>query len=337
LALHLALGINDINFGGRKFFNHMNENSNLITESNFSNPVPPDKKPKGGLLLAILLGLLTFIVTGVIALVIAIPFFFLGKVSESFNPIVIIAGIFGLRELGGFFAAQFILILFFALLGDFGTAIISWFINRSKKLATVTFFSALIFQIIAVAIVLPATLKKSQETMNAGIEREKSFEQYATIGNVSFETQEPFSESRGINGKLVEVSLFKKLVIVVPISVSRTGIYQVNVQYSDSEIGSTPMKDVKQTLNVGDNTIKVEFLSNESREYGYVSPKSVGGTAQIQLSYLASQQELLDSLKSDNTTDPKVLQQFMKDEGLDQGVNSNPTVNKFVGRKEVQF
>ena len=309
----------------------------MITESNFPNSDLPSEKPKGGFILAILLGLLTFVVTSVIALVIAIPFFFLEKISESFNPIVIIAGIFGLRELGGFFAAQFILIAFFALLGDFVTAIISWFINRSKKLATVTFFSALIFQIIAVAFVLPAALKKSQETMNAGIEREKYFEQYATIGDVSFETQEPFSESRGINGKLVEVSLFKKLVLVVPISVSRAGSYQVNAQYSDKEIGSTPMKDVTQTLNVGTNIVKIEFLADESREYGYTSPKSAGGTAKIQLSYLASQKELLDSLKSDSTTDQKILQQFMKDEGLDKGVNSNPTVSKFVGRKEVQF
>lgn len=97
------------------------------------------------------------------------------------------------------------------------------------------------------------------------------------------------------------------------------------------------MKDVKQNLVVGENTINIEFLPNESRKYGYVSPKSVGGTAQIQLSYLASQKELLDNLKSGNTTDPKILQQFMKDEGLDQGVSSDPTVNKFVERKEVQF
>jgi hypothetical protein len=27
----------------------------------------------------------------------------------------------------------------------------------------------------------------------------------------------------------------------------------------------------------------------------------------------------------------------MKDEGLDQGVNPDSTVNKFVGKKEVQF
>jgi hypothetical protein len=97
----------------------------LAGRSNYFHPDVPDEKKSGGLLQAISLGLLTFVVTAVVALVITIPFFFLGKVSESFNPLVIIAEVFGLRELGGFFAAQFILILFLALLGDFGTAIIS--------------------------------------------------------------------------------------------------------------------------------------------------------------------------------------------------------------------
>jgi hypothetical protein len=309
----------------------------MIPKSNFSNPNLPSEKSKGGLNVAILLGIPTFVITPVIALVISIPFFFLGKISESFNLILIIAGIFGLQELGGFFAAQCILLAFFALLGDFGAAIISWFINRSKKLAAVTFASALIFQIIAAAVVLSLTLNKSQETMNAGIEREKSFEQYAAIGDVSFEVQESFSESRAINGKLVEVSLFKKLILIVPITVSRAGTYQINAQYKDSEIGSTPRKDVIQALDVGANTVRITFLANESREYGYSSPKSTKGTAQIQLSYLASQQELLESLKLDSTADQKVFQQFMKDEGLDKGVNPNSTVNKFVGRKEVQF
>lgn len=312
----------------------------MIPESNFSTPTLPSEKPKGGLILAILLGLLTFVVTGVISLVIAIPFFFLDKISESFNPIVIIAGIFGLRELGGFFAAQFILIAIFALLGDFGTAIISWFINRSKKLASITFVSALVFQIVAIAFVLPATLKKSQETMNAGIEREKSYEQYATIGDVSFEPQEPFKFSYALNGQLTEASLFKKLVFAVPVSVSRAGIYEINVRYSNNSsfyANSNSSPSVRQPLNVGAHVVKIEFIADEAPNLGYESPSSVQGKASIQLDYLASKKELLDSLKSDSTVDQKVLQQFMKDEGLDQGASPDSTVNKFVERKEVQF
>ena len=289
------------------------------------------------ILVAVLLGLLTFVIAPAVTLIIAIPFLFLGKISASFYPIEIIARIFRLQGLGGFFSAQAILILLFALVGDFATAVISWFLNRSKKLAAITFVSALIFQFGLLIIVVPVVLKKAEQRMQTGIQREKSFEQYATIGDVSFEVQEPFSQQWGINGKLVELSLFKKLVLIMPISVSRAGTYQVYAQYSDREIGGTPMKDITQTLNAGTNIIKIEFLANESREYGYTSPKSVGGTAQIQLYYLASQKELLDTLKSDNTIKRKVLEQFMKYEGLDKGGSSNVTINKFVGRKEVQF
>lgn len=313
----------------------------MIPESNFSNPDLPSEKPKGGLLLAILLGLLTFVVTSVIALVIAIPFFFLGKVSESFNPIVIIAGIFGLRELGGFFAAQFILILFFALLGDLGTAVISWFINRSKKIATVTFFSALIFQIVAVAIVLPVTLKKSQETMNAGIKSEKSYQQFAKIGDVTFDVQEPYSDIEIGNRHPEYGSMYKKLQIVIPVSVSQAGTYQVNVRYSFSkagEMGSAPMKDATETFGIGEHTMKVEFLANEISSYGFWSPAFVGGTAEIQLSYLTSEKELLDKINSDSAIDKKIREQFLKDEGLDtREAQTKPTINKFIERKKVHF
>jgi hypothetical protein len=289
------------------------------------------------LLQAIALGLLTFVVTGVIAFVIAIPYFLLGTAAAGLDPITIIAGIFGLRELGGFFAAQFILILLIALLGDFGTAIISWFVNRSGKLAAVTFVSALAFQVIAVAVVVPATMKMSQAIMEAGSEHESAFERYAIIGEVTFELQEPFTDSRGIDSRLVEVSLFKKLILVVPISVSRAGPYNVFARYTDhSEFGETLVKEVRQTLSAGSNIVRIEFLPHQSRQYGYPSPKSVGGSAEIQLSYLVSRKALLGSLVSDRIIDQKILQQFMKDEGLDKGAKP-AIVNKFVGRKEVQF
>ena len=119
---------------------------------------------------------------------------------------------------------------------------------------------------------------------------------------------------------------------------SRAGTYQVNVQYSDSEIGSTPLKDVTQALDVGANTVRIEFLANESREYGYLSPKSAKGTAQIQLSYLASEKELLNKINSDHQIDKKILDQFLKDEGLNtREAQSKPTINKFIERKIVQF
>src|SRR3989344_7203729 len=104
----------------------------MILSQNSSLQGIPEPRPKRKFWLSILLGLFAFIVAPAIALITAVPFFLLGKISESFNPLVIIAGVFGLQELGGFFAAQFILIAVFALAGDLGTAIISWFVNHSK-------------------------------------------------------------------------------------------------------------------------------------------------------------------------------------------------------------
>jgi len=113
--------------------------------------------------------LLTFAATPVIALALAVLFFFLGHLSENFNPIIIIAGIFGLRELGGFFTAQAILITIIAVLGDGVAAKISWSITGSKRLAIVTFAAAIAFQIFVIAIALPAMVKQSQEAMRSGV------------------------------------------------------------------------------------------------------------------------------------------------------------------------
>ena len=325
-----------INKGRRNFF------IRLIMDTNFPNPNIPEAQPsKGRLPVAILLGFLTFVVTPVVAIIVAIPFFFLGKISESFNPIVTIAGIFGLRELGGFFAAQFILIAFLVLLGDFGTAIISWFINRSKKLATVTFVSALIFQFVSVAIVLPATIRKSHETIQSGIAREQSYQQYAQIGDVSFDVQEPYSDIEIGNRHPEYGPMYKKLRISIPVSVSQPGTYQVNVRYRFSkagESGSAPMKEAVGTSGIGQQTMQVEFLAHEISSYGFWSPASVGGIAEVQLSYLASEKELLDKIGSDSTIDQKILEQFLKDEGLDKReAKTKPTINKFIEKKEIHF
>jgi len=295
-------------------------------------------KLKKDVLLAVGIGLLTFVVTPIIAMVIAVLFSLLRIVAKGIYPVVIIAELFNLRELSGYFATQIILVGFIALIGDVAVGAISWLINHSKRLAVISFVSALTFQIIYMAIVLPATLKKSQEVMNAGVPSEESFEQYAAIGDVSYEITEPFLEHRGINGKLVEVSLSRKLAMVIPIYVLHAGPYQINAQYSDSQIGSTPIKDIMRNLDAGANTVKIEFFANESRERGYLSPKSVRGTAQIQLSYLASSKELFDKIKSDSRIDKNVLNQFLKDERLrGRDVQSETRINKFVERKEVKF
>lgn len=267
------------------------------------NQVLPDEKPKGNLVIAILLGLLTFIVTGILAVVLMVIF-----LPFKIN----IAALLLVGAWGGYAAIQLGLFILFALLGDFGTAVISWFVNRSKKLASITFVSALIFQIIALAVVIPATLKKSQETMNAGIAEEKSYTQYAIIGDITVDPQEPSNFSYALNGKLIETTLFKKLVFNIPVAVSHIGVYKVNVQYTSNSsfyANSNSSPSTKQIFDVGNHVIKIEFIAGVAPNLGYELPSSVHGRVSVQIDYLASTKELLDSLKSDNTVDQKILQQ----------------------------
>lgn len=297
--------------------------------------------PKERVLFAATLGLFTFVITPLLAVFLAFPFSFLVKASENLHPVAIISWLLGLQSLGGFFAAQAIVGALLNLAGDAATAFLSWFIYRSKKLAVITFASALIFQVVEIAIVLPIRLRKAQSFAKKGIESEKSYEQFAKIGDVSFEVLDPYSDNTIGNSHPEHGPKYKILRIKVPISVSRAGAYQVNARYSFSragETGGTPMKAATQTLEIGKDTVTIEFAANEGSGYGYWSPSLVGGSAEIRLSYLASQKELLDRLKLDPAEDRETLKQFMKDEGLNSRKASlNPTIYKFVERKMISF
>jgi uncharacterized protein YacL len=136
----------------------------MITESNFPNTNLPNKKPKKGLILAILLGLLNIIITPVIVFLTLYLSEFLSKISEIFHPIaiigLIIAVIFGLKGLDVLITAYIILMVLLGIIGAFITAKISWFINRSKKLAFITFVSASIFYFILFISLLSSLILK---------------------------------------------------------------------------------------------------------------------------------------------------------------------------------
>ena len=71
--------------------------------------------------------------------------------------------------------------------------------------------------------------------------------------------------------------------------------------------------------------------------YGYWSPGSVCGNAEVQIFYLASKKEAVKNLESGSSVDGKILKRFTEDEGLDKEIKTNPIINKFVGRKVIQF
>jgi hypothetical protein len=312
-------------------------------DSGFPKQGVAEAQPKAKWLIAVLLGLLTFVVTPIITAIIGAPIYFLAKLSDNFN-LTLILNTIGFREISGFFTAYFILSGLFALLGDFSTALISWLINRSRKLAAITFFSALIFQLVLVAIVVPIAVKESQELMEAGIEFEKSFKKFAKIGNASFSVQEPYSDAEIGNRRSEYGPKYKKLRIVVPVSVSHAGVYQVHVRYSfskDGEWGSTPAKDATEAFDVGEHAVEIEFIADGS--YGFWSPAAVNGTVEIKLSYLVPEKDMVDEMKSDLDKEiheqiMKGKEQLLKSQGLDiKDAQAKLTINKFIERKEVHF
>jgi hypothetical protein len=258
----------------------------------FSKQKAPATRGKKPILHAIILGLFTFALTPLVSLVITLPLLFLGKISEAYNPLIIIARIFDLHDLGGFFAAQFIFIGALAISGDFAASVISWRTSRSKKMASITFLSALTFQFIAIGIIIPLTIRQSQKTMEASIARERSYAQYATIGDVSYTLREQYSDQEITNLHPEFGPIFRKLEIVVPLSVSQAGEYQVTVEYlfeKDKVSGGTRMKSTTRAFEAKDHTVRFEFLANESRgNYGYWEPAAVEGKVEVQLLYSAS-------------------------------------------------
>lgn len=307
----------------------------MINKSNSSDLSQPTyQKPKIRILVSFLMGLLTFAIYPLILFIALAIFFVLGKISENFNPIIIIAKIFHLREIIGFFASYLILIILLGLLSNFGAAMISWRVNRSKKLAAITFFAALIFQIIFVVTTFSATSKKSQENIASSKRQEESFKEYAHIDDdISFELEDPFTYAQALHGKVEEVSVFKKLTILVTISAKKAGNYKIYLEYRDNKIKGSPDATIEQYLNLGKNVIKIELLSNQSSEYGYFDRKLTQGSVKINLDYLATVQEILDKITLDNPDERKLSERFFKDSGL----NKNSIISRFVEQKEIRF
>ena len=95
--------------------------------------------------------------------------------------------------------------------------------------------------------------------MVEGIEREKAFQQFAEIGNISYELQEQYSDREISNLHPEYGPIYKKLKIVVPISVLHAGAYLVTAQYSfpkEGVWGNTLMKEITRTFDSKDHAVE---------------------------------------------------------------------------------
>ncbi len=307
------------------------ENNTQIQKSNSKKSIFP----------AIFFGFLTFIISPITATIILSPYIIFIKVSgqtevpEAFNPIIIIGNLLNLEGLGGYFVLTFIFLGLFLLLGDFVTAIISYFIYHSKKLALITFVSALIFQILALGIILPYQTFKSQRILDEGKKYEESFKTYANIGdNIDLRVSNLFSkvelaaQHRQMESYLGK--LYKKLDINISINISTPGEYMLIVQYnySDGKVTGEERKEVIKKLSKGSHNIKLEFPGWDN---GFLKPETVSGKIKMELFYLQSSDELMQELKSDRLANQNDLDEFLKNHKI-----SNK-INKSVDKKEIIF
>lgn len=304
---------------------------------------------KKKVLLAILLGPLTYFVAPFVILAITVPFFLLGKIlSQDLLLLTIIAKIFHLEGALGYFGGLFIFLGLFMLLSDLTVAIISWFIFRSKKLALVSFISALLFQILILGIGIPMMNRAEQESTEAYTKLRDEYQTYAKINGATFKMDEEFSKEWDIMipNKLPEEDgpRYKILQITVPISVSQAGTYKTSIKYRFSrgdETRETQIKSVTKIFTPGEHLVAIDFIPDDftTHSYEFWSPEFVGGIVTVNLSYMISEKEASErSPKPNSILERRIHEQYLKDFGLDEREPSTDlTLNKFVEKKEIQL
>lgn len=284
-------------------------------------------------MIAALLGLLTFVLTPLVAVLLALPFWLLGEAVQAYSPLLLLARLFALQGLTGFFLAQFLLIAGLALTGDSLAALLSWRLSRSMRLAALTFVSAMGLQIAAVTLFSPVPSGMPSPGADP-------FQGRAAIGEVTAAVGEAYREVEITNRHPEFGPLHKRLRITVMLSVGEPGAYLVTVRYGfarNGARGGTPQKRIARQLEAGEQRAEFTFEANEAHgSYGYWAPAKSGGEAEVQLFYLASRDELLARLRADTSIDEDLLARLVEDEGLSGGGDGR-TVNKFVARKTIQF
>ncbi|MEO8638131.1 MAG: hypothetical protein ABI430_04500 [Candidatus Taylorbacteria bacterium] len=225
--------------------------------------------------------------------------------------------------------------------------------RNNKRGTIILLLSALFLLVGIVASVLGISnfYQSLQSVSNEGLNSitaekasEEQYKKYARIGTVSTEFKEPFSERQGINGKLVTVSLYRKLEINVPIIVQYAGNYEISVDYgannNDDIYSSYVSQQTKnQFLNIGENLISFDFVADSNTSvssYSTVPNKAL----KIQLLYLATRDEIDAQNKQDaekmsleyKRLVERAQEQYLKDYG-----QLPSTVLKFVETKEILF
>lgn len=207
------------------------------------------------------------------------------------SALELLAHVFQLQDMAGFFMATALLMALCWLLGSASTAFISWRAYRSKRLAALTLAVGLCLQLGLTVFKIYSITSNGDET--AGLDAafktvESSFERYAALSPPEVSVRERHDDW---GDDFPEFGpYFAHLEVAVPITVHRPGTYRFYVEYKPmlKSIYPTDLQ-LTRTLLAGRDTVLVAFQPGM-----YRSPAYTGGLASVKAYCLVSPGEILD-------------------------------------------
>jgi len=268
---------------------------------------------KRPLLTALLLGPLTFVVTPLVGLLIAMPVLLLSRVSERFHPIFSIARLLHLEELAGYFAGAIIFVGIIAVVGDVATGVLAGVMLKSRRWALVTFVTALVCQ--GALLGVQTTRPFHQEPISAEADWTMEFKDHAEVGEIRAEAEIPYGDIV-FNPNEELGPIYGRITLTAPITVRHAGRYQVSVSYEcqtpDSERSGYSIDSIR-TFPAGSFNATTDLRTNMPPWYW--TPRATGGTAVIRLEYMATRRDRDDAMKATMTPRGwKQMEDFLKRE-----------------------
>ena len=238
------------------------------------------------------MGALTYMVTPLTTLVVALPFLLMTGFREGAG-LEVIAKALHLEGLGGFFVAMMILGLLFWLFGILATGFISWRVYRSRSLAALTMAAAFGFQVVGAVVTYAArtwTEGRDIATMDSAFEAaDARIRDFASLGAPEVSVRgrrDHWGDSYPQFGPYYEY-----MDVALPVLVRQPGTYHVEAQYQGAHpeiYNSGSSLDTTLALQAGRDTLRLSFRASM-----YRSPAYTGGRAWAETRYVMTDLDYL--------------------------------------------
>src|SRR3989338_4481956 len=315
--------------------NEINTNNVVYPNEMPSNEIPTPtpqlvQQPKEKIGKAVLFGLLSVIVTPILAWVL-FPFIGSGEISI----LGIISGIGAGPLLAPFFLISVVV-----------TGLVAQIVLKSKRLTLITFCSACVIQIALFAWLAYIGLKvinfnahtatasatDSNNPDTVVCQGECIYTQYVKIGVPSVAFKEPFDFSYAINGKMDTAQVYKRAEVNIPLTVQHNGNYEIIADYGDSS------QTKNEHLETGERVLRFEFVHGNYDKYGWLDKEK--DILRIRLSYLATNDELIAQMNQETAEQNPAMQELARkaqEQFFKDFKNLPATVRKFVTDKEIKL